>query len=422
MVRIQRLPFVIPKNTRFSTESIHIDSTGYSYDEDRFFGCGTSLFFDKELYKYVVTFRVDKLVIDLFLFSLPSNTGDMQLYPVMIKFYDPSKPPEFHNKNTLLLKSGINNLLNIYTDSGNVGNYRFIVQDYIAYAIKSCYPETFTQYGNVDALSSHESLTEVDFREYDTNINLLNYVNNEGNPTYDFSFDNFINNLQLGYYRFPADPSRHIDLASSTIFDTLCPEIPTAILRNKFLVFCMRNGMITSSEFLMHFQGSQIESSDSIYEDPTIVNILEQSDKVTYSCCLDNRNSNEEIDITFYSFYETLQRLPITDGFIRYILHNEGDLLLDSGSYVSNYYINYLNNKLDINNFIVSEIGREIDPLLQFNVFNERTMTISVIVRDYHVLVIVKTITNKQWTIVFDLVALGLLSKTLMLTDRYNYL
>lgn len=422
MVRIQRLPFVLPKNIRFSSESIHIDSTGYSYDENRFIGCGSSLFFNEELYKYVITFRVRHLYVDLFLFSLPTENNEA-LYPIMIKYYDTRKDILDHDKHTLLIRSGINNILNMYTNPGSIGDYKFIAQGYIREAIKSCYPGTFEIANRLDDIfNSPDILTEVDYREYDTNINLLNYINNECNPSCEFSFDNFMRNLHLDYYRYPADPSRHVDMASATIFDTLCPEVPTAILREPILIHCMRTGRLLSHELLDYFSGKNIVNDNNVYTDTTIPDIINKSTVTTYVCCLSRPNTSDELDIAYYSLYELFQRIPITDGYIRYILHNEDPLKLDHSSYISNYLLNYLDNRLTNDNHIVGLIGREVLSLAQFNVFNELVTTIEVIIRDYHALVVVRTITAKQWTIVVDLVALSLLSKTLMLTDYNNYL
>ena len=58
---------------------------------------------------------------------------------------------------------------------------------------------------------------------------------------------------------------------------------------------------------------------------------------------------------------------------------------------------------------------------MEFNPFGQ-VQEIEIIIRDYVVLLTFISKNGHKWTIVYDLVLLSILSKTLMITDDHNYL
>ena len=58
---------------------------------------------------------------------------------------------------------------------------------------------------------------------------------------------------------------------------------------------------------------------------------------------------------------------------------------------------------------------------MEFNPYG-KVESVEIIIRDYMVLVVFTSLNKQKWTLVFDLVILAIMSKTLMITDEHNYL
>ena len=423
MVRLQQLPNVLPTNVMFSTESIYIDDgLLYPVREESYLNTGSSFFIDNTLKKYTLTIGFGQVIVDCLLVGINNTSSQIPtLYPIAFKVYKPYVELFRQNKSTILLRNGIEAVLSLCSSSLENSNLMFVSKRYMKIAMETCYPEDSFRLANPFSLDGILS-ENVDLLGYTSDINLLNYVNNENNPGSDFSFDWFMHELQLNGIRFPADPSRHIDMAGSYILDTFSPSIPKVLLVHPLTSTLITCGAIEPAELISKFGLSSVTYSDSLFKDSTISDIITSSHTVHYAGCLANSFKDESFEMNVYSLYEKLQTFPYLDGYIRYILLNSNNLEVDSSvSFLGNYYTSFLEKNLTGKEYLIEDVKKEISSIIEFNPYG-KVESVEIIIRDYIVLVVFTSCNKQKWTLVFDLVILAIMSKTLMITDEHNYL
>ena len=283
MVRLQQLPNVLPTNVMFSTESIYIDDgLLYPVREESYLNTGSSFFIDNTLKKYTLTIGFGQVIVDCLLVGINNTSSQIPtLYPIAFKVYKPYVELFRQNKSTILLRNGIEAVLSLCSSSLENSNLMFVSKRYMKIAMETCYPEDSFRLANPFSLDGILS-ENVDLLGYTSDINLLNYVNNENNPGSDFSFDWFMHELQLNGIRFPADPSRHIDMAGSYILDTFSPSIPKVLLVHPLTSTLITCGAIEPAELISKFGLSSVTYSDSLFKDSTISDIITSSHTVHF--------------------------------------------------------------------------------------------------------------------------------------------
>ena len=387
MIKLQQLPNVLPTNVVFSTESIYIDNgLLYPIREETYINTGSSFFIEDSLSKYVLTINFGNIIVDCLLVGLKtSNSNIPTLYPIGLKYYKRYTDLFKQNKSTILLKKGIEAILSLCSPTARLQDLTFIAKYYMKSAMQLCYPDDNVQINNPCEINNY--ITEnINLLGYTTDINLLNYLNNESNPGIDFSFNWFMNDVQMENLRFPAEPSRHIDLASDFITSTFSPVIPNILLKHPLTSTLITSGTIDLQQLTNSFRLSSVIYSDRLYEDTTINDIVSKSNIVFYAGCLANSFKDESLEISIYSFYEKIQTFPYIDGYIKYILLNRNTLEIDSKvSFLSNYYTSYFERNIDNKNYVISDLRKELFTLIDFNPFG-LVDEIEIIIRDYIVL------------------------------------
>ena len=164
-------------------------------------------------------------------------------------------------------------------------------------------------------------------------------------------------------------------------------------------------------------------------KDEVIDKLLKSSTRVTYVGCYINsyEYDGELFREELYNLYEILQCSPFTDLFIKYILQDDILVADYSVSSCSNDYLRtYLKGEAIQHSSWVGELYVEISELVEsiptsslyyLYDFDSPLDTVSVLIRDYHTLIVLGY-GDKKWTIVYDMIVLPIISKTLVLTQN----
>ena len=419
MVTLQQIPFYLPLNINFDTTQIGSSTYYDEFDYNWIYNVGSSISFYDPLSKFVITHKVNNIVKEhIFINITNDETGTTPLYPIAIKTYNINDSYNRYSPKTMLLLPGITSVLNQISTILNT-KYYFLSKLYLQKALDICNPE------KVDYLLA--SIV------YKTNsiFHTLDYINNENNPSILFNYNAYIRQLQYETLDY-----RSMDIMTSTeqienVISLFNPKYDYPLIYDNITNVSLQSNKLSTRDLLNAISIFQVKEDNLAMTNPFVDKILNESSNIIYAC--NSINYNEVFAFNLYVLYEVFQDTPFKEGYIKYILSNNGRLEIDLNSlFLTNWYYNLrydgrLHSKLALT--WVHGLTKELECLLESistNINTTPSTYLEVIIQDYHVLITINNGSNKT-TIVFDMITLMLLSKTLFFTedqytnDQYNY-
>lgn len=413
MSSIQQIPFYLPLNVNFDSTQILVNNAYEDYSWA--YSIGSSLFFYDPISKYVITDVIGDVVKEHIFVSInDSGFGFSSLYPVAIKSYKIDDKYNRYNPKTILIRSGISQVL------GQLGTiidtkYYFLPKFYLQKALSICNTE------KVDFL-----LTSI---VYKTNsiFNTLDYVNNEGNPSINFDMSKYIDTISynsINYSGYP-DILNHNDTIDEAI-ELFSPKFDYPLICDELTNVSINSDRVNFNEILRAISTTNPKEDNLAMTNTFVDKILNESTEVIYA--LNSVNYSEVFSFNTYALYELLQSSPFKEGYIKYILLPSNSpykqLEVDTSSLLLvNWYYNLRYDGITHKRFPltwISLLQQELSCLLDTIPTQDIVTDVEVIIQDYHVLIIINS-NNKKLTIVFDMIVILLLSKTLFFTeDQYT--
>ena len=412
MATIQQIPFYLPLNVNFDSTQI-VSNNAYD-DYTWAYSIGSSLSFYDPISKYVVTDIFGNIVKEHVFISINDRAGVNTLYPIMIKTY---KTDAIYNKfdpKTILIKSGISQVL---SNIGTILNtkYYFLSKFYLQKALEICNPD------KVDFLLS--SIT------YKTNsiFNSLDFVNNESNPSITFDINKYIDGIYYNSVRYDRNDILSFNDTVNDAIELFAPKYDYPLICDELTTISINSDKISSNEIFRAIANINPKEDNLAMMNTFVDKILHESTEVIYA--LNSVNYSEIFTFNIYALYELLQSSPYKEGYIKYILHydeyGQRKLEVDTESLLLvNWYYNlrydgFTHKKLPL--MWISSLAQELNCLFETIPQNYQPISnIEIIIQDYHVLISINS-GNRKLTIVFDMIVLPLLSKTLFFTeDQYT--
>lgn len=414
MSRLQQIPFYLPLNVNFDSTQI-LSNSAYE-DHSWAYSIGSSLFFYDPISKFVITDTIGDVVKEHVFISInESSYGVNPLYPVMIKTYKMDDKYNKYHPKTLLIRSGISQVL---SQLGTILNtkYYFLSKFYLQKALEIYNPE------KVDFL-----LTSV---TYKTNsiFNSLDYVNNEGNPSITFDMCRYLDGLHYNCINYSNNEILNHNDAIDDVIEMFSPKFDYPLICDELTNISINSDKIRPNDLYRAISMTNPKEDNLAMTNTFVDKVLNESTEVVYA--LNSVNYSETFSFNIYALYELLQSSPFKEGYIKYILlpsdspykalEVDVDSLLLVNWYYNLRYDGFVHKRLPLMwiNLLQQELSCLLDTIPQTLIGN--TTSIEVIIQDYHVLVCVNC-GNRKLTIVFDMIVIALLSKTLFFTeDQYT--
>lgn len=413
MNSIQQIPFYLPLNVNFDSTQI-VASSYHEYSHDEYpweFNIGSTLSFYDPISKFVVTSRCGDVIKEHMFITI--NEGGYKssiLYPIAIKTYRIDDKYDRYYPKVLLLKSGISNVL---SQIGTILNtkYYFLSKLYLEKALQIYNPNQVDQ---LMTSLAYKSSLENAYRS-------LDYINNENSPSILFNFTQYLDDLE---YR----KIHHVSMSDifttnetiDSIIDMFTPKIDYPIIYDQLTMLSIHSERVSPKELISSMIMNNVRENNLAMVNTFVDKILNESHNVIYA--LNSVIHDELLSFSLYVLYELYQDCPFKEGYIKYILHSNG-LEIDLNTLVGNNW--YYNLRYDGRMHKTHQLEwmrlltHEVQCLVEVLRIDNRS-TIEIIIQDYHVVMIINN-NGYKTSIVFDMIVLILLSKTLFFTeDRYT--
>lgn len=403
MNRVQKIPFYLPQDTVFDTKQIEIIQD--EYISEQYLECGAEICFKDNLTKYVISSRFGNVIKEHIFVNLEDGTfKTVPLYPVMIRTHDLNNPITMQ-ESPILIRNGISNVLKIADRSFDF-DCRFLSEVYLEKTVGAIIPDVEYKY-------FYQELMELESIK-----NNLELFNNESRPGILFNINDIFYQLEYGNFRAPIEYFGKVRNISQLLIDEFGPTVSYNIFLDQLSSMSVLRGKVNPIDILdcLRLRANRL---DNLAEISTALSTeINNSDYVVYAGARDNSRFGEPFELSLYRLYEIFQSSPYTDAYVEYILQHGRPVINTAASMIHNYYLGVYTTKEDVTRDMwVQALSEEIDCLISAlediptNGFAE---VAEVILQDYHVLIII-TSDNNKLTIMFDLIALSLVSKSLII-------
>ena len=410
MVQISKIPFYLPYNVQFSTASISAFPLNYGYSTpivENFINDGSYISFVEEMEKYLVVTQFGNVIKEHIFVRLESTSPI--LYPIIIKTYSLINPNSLGMESSLLIKKGIEEALKSSTIDPMV-QCTFKSSIFIDYAIRNC--NNYTMMHDEDLLSI-ESI-----------LNVLKFVNNEAKPDCLFDLDYFIYSLTNPTYNPRQDEFSTKECPCCEIYSQFSPIIMYNLFEDYLTSFSILHGRILDSDLNKKLQLDYVIKDDISQKRNIISENIENTNNeiVVFVGSSENYKFGSTFETALYEIYEVLQNLSYTDIYIKFIIHSQLKAIIQPESRFNNIYNGLFYTGLTVPNLMwlnqltsmIEELVNSLSGKNNFLYFPINNIEIELIYQDYHALIIISK-GNLKIKIIFDMVVLAILSKTIVI-------
>lgn len=418
MLRIQRIPFYLPQYTEFDTTQIGMDThdmCGLLVDD--YYEAGGVISFPEAISKYVFTSRFGDVIkehifvspYESMLYPMSRELEKQVFYPIMIKSYKLGQPVQFQDP-PILIRKGLERFHNTIDTYSNT-MCSFITNKYLESIIK------FYRINKPSDTFMEASLFDV----IEQLIHIYNYYENE--PRFaigSFDVHMYADNLLLGKCLGRLDPEE----VSRDLFDSFAPTVAYSVFLDRLTLQSLELGKFNPNQLKSTCLDSHIEIDNTAMNSNCILYEINHADNVLYAGGrYDGFSLGEIYEYGIYALYELFQTCPFTDVHLEYIL--QGTVyVLTQNTVLHNYYLGVLSAGIATQEIPwLDNVTREITLLIdEFSTWcgvyrQQNIQKVDVIIQDYHA-VIVLCSPEKRQAIIFDLISLSLISRTLIFNKQ----
>lgn len=411
MASIQQIPFYLPLNVNFDTTQIVPNS--FHEDYNWAYNVGSTLSFYDPISKFVVTTQFGDVIKEHIFISI--NEGGYRnsiMYPIAIKSYKLDDKYNRYYPKTVLLKSGISNVL---SQIGTILNtkYYFLSRLYLDKALEMYNPDKVDQL--VTSYAYRSSL--------ENTYKSLEYINNECSPSITFNFTQFLDDLTYRniHYTTMTDIFKTNETIDS-IIEMFTPKLDYPLFGDALTTLSLCSDIVSPKDILSSMYLYNIKENNLAMTNTFVEKILEKADRIIYA--FSSVVHDEMLSFSIYMFYELFQDCPFKEGYIKYILLPSGQLEIDLNSLI---FVNwYYNLRYDGNLHTKQQLSwiriltQEVQCLLEAMNIKFCICSVEITFQDYHAIITVNNDGTKI-SIVFDMIVSMLMSKTLFFTeDQYT--
>ena len=408
MFTIKRIPNYLPlgyvlDNSQIGFVPKYIDGRFFSEDTIH---VGGEIELYREFNKYIITTYHSDNIVKEYAFICKDQFHNSTMYPIFIKTYNLNNPLEFTTP-PILLKRGIVNVRNDIFDDKIIKSVRgldFTINKYLNLITDQLY--------NSDVLKGIMSYIQQElYAKYKFYASDVLYHTSVENMGYDaaVAVEQIDDMLDGHTAEMPAGESGVIH----NLLDSFGPDIDFRIDQDPFSVLCYRNGGIDKFDlsWYLKFGNPKI---DTIAEEDTLINhYISISDEIVYS-------DPDTLKAAKY-LLSMIKECPYTDMYLKFSVYGSTrNFVLQEPLSVSNKFYNIYTTKIS-NNYL-ERIQLALEGFF-YDLFIERPYMkinqLEVILRDYHVLLVLET-EELRILYIFDLVLLSSITEAIMYSN-YNF-
>ena len=407
---VRKIPYILPIASQLSTLSVEVDITTSGNDEN-YIELGGQIDLRRGLEKYVIVEQAGHILKEYILIATDYGAfGAVPFYGIGANVYDLS------NQNTMIK----------YPTIFLPGTREYIKNDPLN--AKEFYNnwdvEFLSRFYLRDIMEQIEasSLTVPSIYELEALYTSLGLYNMESIPGMWFNYEQFkfelYSMMENPIISFPRHVSDH-----PTVSDRLVSEfatyLPFNVVNDPFTTMMLNQPRLPPTAVMGYLRYHTWDIDDtSIRAESDMLKLIESSDEVLYVGAYSG--VAPEVSVSTYSLYESLAVCPFYEFKLKYTqgvttFPDRVTLMLNRPE--SCVYLPQLGvlsgNDIPDNNGWLTAFNSELDAIAEL--FYEDVSDVTVIMQDYHAFVIFK-VEEYTCTLVYDMIALRLVSRTLLLT------